>query len=98
RIRKAKHKILQEGLNPLRLTHARIKPLIPLKLSGKRLGYAQRRVPDWCDPQTREVLELLRDPYSSFYDFSRAWSLNELKKLCEENGLPLPDAGAVGAP
>jgi hypothetical protein len=98
RIRKAKHKILQEGLNPLRLTHARIKPLISLKLSGKRLGYAQRRVPDWCDPQTREVLELLRDPYSSFYDFSKAWSLNELKKLCEENGLPLPDAGAVGAP
>lgn len=98
RIRKAKHKILQEGLSPLRLTHARIKPLIPLKLSRKRLGYLRRRIPDWCDPQTRDVLELLQAPYSSFYDFNQAWSLNELKRLCEENGLPLPDSGSSGPP
>ncbi len=98
RIRKAKHKILQEGLSPLGLTHARVKPLIPLKLSGKRLGFVERRVPEWCDPQVREVLGLLRDPYSCFYDYTKAWSLNELKRLSEENGLPLPDAAARGKP
>lgn len=92
RIRRAKHKILQEGLSPLRLTHALIKPLIPLKLSGKRLEYIRSRVPKGCDSQTRDVLKLLEAPLYEFYDFKKAWSLNELKKLCEENSIPLPDA------
>jgi hypothetical protein len=47
-------------------------------------------LPDSSDRQSVKVLELLQQPYSSFYDFNAAWSVGQLEKICREENLPLP--------
>lgn len=95
KIRYAKKKILQEGLSPLHLSPKKVKILIPLKLSKIPLEPVKKALPSWCDPQTKTVLELLREPYSSFFDYSHAWSIQELKRICAEENLPLPPPDSV---
>jgi hypothetical protein len=36
------------------------------------------------------LLDLLRQPYSAFFDFSDPRSLAGLRRICEREGLPLP--------
>jgi hypothetical protein len=95
KIVRAKTKILKEGLDDLALTTASVKGLIPLKLSGAPLDVIQRSMPEWCDRQATEVVQVLRRPYGDFYDYSAPWSVKELQKFCEEGNLevPPPDAG-----
>ena len=95
KIRYAKKKILQEGLSALHLDPQKVKILMPLKLSKIPLDSVKKALPGWCDSQTKTVLELLNQPYSTFFDYSRPWSKQELKKLCEEENLPLPHPDSV---
>jgi hypothetical protein len=83
-------KILQDGLGDLSLHPGSVKSLIPLKLSGTPLGEARKSLPEWSDPQTARVLELIEQPYRVFYNFDAGWSVGELDKICREEGLPLP--------
>ncbi|MGB9105388.1 MAG: hypothetical protein WCC59_11565 [Terriglobales bacterium] len=86
----ARKKILKEGLDQLLLHPGLVHSLITLKLSGGRLDEARAALPEWCDPQAARVLELLHQPYHAFYDFRAEWSVGELKKICQAEGLPLP--------
>jgi pyruvate,orthophosphate dikinase len=86
----ARKKILQEGLDPLRLHSANVKGLISIKLAGVSLAEAQRAVQDWNDPQSNRVIELLQQPYSEFFDFQKPWSFAELEKICREDSIPVP--------
>lgn len=95
KIRRAKEKILQEGLSPLKLDFPRLKTLIPLKLSRRSLQDVKTAMPDWCDPQTRKALDLLMQPFSSFYSYHFPWSIQELKNVCAEEGIPLPGPDSV---
>jgi hypothetical protein len=61
-----------------------------LKLSGARLRDARESLPEWSDPQTAKVLELLQQPYRAFYDFNKTWSVGQLERICQEENLPLP--------
>lgn len=90
RVLRARKKILKEGLDELFLHPGNVKCLIPLKLSGKRLDEARDSLPEWSDPQSVKVLELLQQPYHVFYDFEAKWSVGELEKICREENLPLP--------
>jgi hypothetical protein len=91
KIRRAKEKILQEELSPLKLDFPRLKTLIPLKLSRILLEDVKKAMPDWCDTQTRKALDLLMQPYSCFYSYHLPWSIQELKNICAEARIPLPD-------
>ena len=95
KIRYAKKKMLQEGLSPLHLNPKKVKILIPLKMSKIPLESVKKALPRWCDPQTRTVLELLKQPYSSFFDYSHPWSIRELERICAEENLPLPHPDSV---
>ena len=86
----ARKKILKEGLDQLSLHPGLVHSLITLKLSGGHLDEARAALPEWCDPQVARVLELLHQPYHAFYDFHAEWSVGELKKICQAEGLPLP--------
>jgi hypothetical protein len=86
----ARKQILKNGLDQLSLHPANVLCLITLKLSGTRLEEARNSLPEWSDPQSVRVLELLQQPYSAFYNFSAVWSVSQLEKICGEENLPLP--------
>jgi hypothetical protein len=86
----ARKEILKNGLDPLWLHPGKLQPLIPLKLSGTRLQEAEDSLPEWSDPQSAKVLELLRQPYRVFYDFNSAPSVRQLEKICREQNLSTP--------
>ncbi|GAG29370.1 unnamed protein product, partial [marine sediment metagenome] len=85
-----KKKILKDGLGDLALHAGKVKSLIPLKLSRPSLDAVRDLLPKWRDPQTLQLLDILARPYHAFYDFGAEWSLGQLKKICEEENLPLP--------
>jgi hypothetical protein len=90
KIRRAKEKILQEELSPLKLDFPRLKTLIPLKLSRIPLQDVKKAMPDWCDIQTLKSIDLLMQPYSKFYSYHLSWSIQELKNICDKTGIPVP--------
>jgi phosphohistidine swiveling domain-containing protein len=87
----ARKQILKGGLGELSLHAGNLQwCLITLKLSGAPLEEAKNSLPDWCDPQSVKVLELLQQPYRVFYDFKACWSIRQLEKICKEENLSLP--------
>ncbi len=86
----ARKEILKGGLEQLSLHPGNVQLLITLKLSGVRLREARESLPEWSDPQSAKVLELLEQPYRVFYDFNARWSVSQLEKICQEENLPLP--------
>ena len=90
RILLARKQILKRGLDQLSLHPGNVQCLMTLKLSGARLEEAKGSLPEWTDPQSGKVLEILQEPYRVFYDFSAPWSLGQLQKLCDEEKIPLP--------
>jgi hypothetical protein len=82
-------------LSVLPLNPAKVKVLLPLKLGRLPLDEVKQSILPWFDGQIRKVVELLRLPYSAFFDFNNPWSVQELEKLCREAGLPLPAPTAV---
>ncbi|MGZ4834723.1 MAG: hypothetical protein ACXVZZ_03750 [Terriglobales bacterium] len=90
KVLKTRKQILKDGLDQLSLHPGFVHSLMTLKLSGAPLEEARAALPEWCDPQSARVLELLQQPYDVFYNFRAEWSVGELKKICETEGLPLP--------
>ena len=87
----ARKQILMNGLEEIALHAAQLQwSLITLKLSGMPLQEAIDSLPEWSDPQSVNVLELLQQPYRVFYDFKACWSIRQLEKICEEENIPLP--------
>ena len=91
RVLLARKQILKDGLDQLSLHPGNVQSLITLKLSGAPLEEAKNSLPEWSDPQSLKVLELLQQPYKVFYDFKTVWSVSQLEKICREENLPLPD-------
>ena len=90
RVLLARKQILKGGLDQLSLHPGNLRPLITLKLSGMHLEEARGALPEWSDPQSNRVLELLQQPYRVFYDFNAVWSVGQLEKICREENLPVP--------
>ena len=87
----ARKQILKGGLGELSLHAGNLQwSLITLKLSGASLEEAKHSLPEWSDPQSVKVLELLQQPYRIFYDFKACWSIRQLEKICKEENLRLP--------
>ena len=91
----ARKQILKGGLEQLSLHSGNVRSLITLKLSGVPLKQIRESLPDWSDPQSANVLELLQQPYHAFYNFSAGWSLRELEKICQDDHLPVPQPDDV---
>ncbi len=90
KVLQARKKILKEGLDEVHLHPGNVQCLITLKLGHVPLEEVSASLPPWSDPQTRRVLDLLRQPYKAFYNFLAEWSVGELKKICAGESLPLP--------
>lgn len=46
------------------------------------------------EQQTREVIELLEQPYSAFYSQDEPWAVQELSATCASEQVPMPDLGS----
>jgi len=90
RITRAKKKILEEGLDPVALDVPKLKPFFTLKLSGMALDDILAAIPSWCDRQTRTAVELLKRPYADFFPPDQPWSMEELERICREEGCGFP--------
>lgn len=95
RILMARKQILKGGLERLSLHPGNVQPLITLKLSGAPLQEAKDALPEWSDPQSVKVLELLQQPYSAFYDFNAPWSVGQLEDICRAENLSKPQPSDV---
>jgi pyruvate,orthophosphate dikinase len=92
KVLQARKRILKEGLEQIQLHPGNVQNLITLKLSGVSLEQARAALPEWADPQTVRVFELLGQPYQFFYNFRLEWSLNQLTKICQAENLAVPAA------
>jgi len=90
RVLMARKQILKGGLDQLSLHPGKLQGLIALKLSSVSLDEARTSLPEWTDPQSEKVLEILQQPYRAFYNFEAPWSVRQLQKICEEENLALP--------
>jgi hypothetical protein len=90
KVLQARKMMLKQGLEELYIHPGNVQCLITLKLGGIPLQDVSRSLPEWTDPQTGKVLELLQQPYSTFYDFRAGWSLRDLKKLCAAESIAVP--------
>ena len=73
-------------MDSLSLDVVRLKPFITLKLSGADLDEVLKAIPPWSDRQARTAVELLKRPSGDFYPSNQPWSLDELEKICREEG------------
>ncbi len=90
KINRAREQILTEGLGALRIHAGVVEDFMSLKLAGLDLRAVRAALPEGGDPQAQEVVALLLEPYSAFYNFDQPWSIKRLKRLCAANDLPLP--------
>ncbi|MFH2204707.1 MAG: hypothetical protein ABIJ96_16455 [Elusimicrobiota bacterium] len=89
-VTRARHKILKEGLETMRLAAHNVAVLVTLKLSPLDLAEVRGAIPEWADPQTSEVLQILSAPYKELFDFSQEWSRRKLEGFCAEAKIPVP--------
>jgi len=85
-----RQKFLKNELSTLYLHGKDLKSLMTLKLSGIEPDEVEKVIPPYCDRQVVRVLELLRKPYSAFYQFDAPWSIKELEGICMDENIPLP--------
>jgi len=90
KISRARTFILSQGLKSLRIHPGMLKEFMPLKLSRIDLSEVRRVLPLNIDPQTVEVLDLLGQPFSKFFNYDDPRSLARLKKICAAEKVPLP--------
>ena len=90
RIARAREIILAGRLSDLPRLAAWVTDFVPLKLSRIDLAAVRRALPAGADPQTAELVGLLRRPFGAFFDFGDEMSVGRLRRLCEAQGLELP--------
>jgi len=90
KLNRARNQMLSDGLDDLPLYEGLLIDFIPLKLSRVELAEVKKAVSPHCDAQTTDIIEILRKPYSAFFDFSASWSLGRLSEICKREHLPLP--------
>ena len=95
KINRAKNTILTKGLSGININKANATIFITLKLVRKDLKNILSEITDKYEPETLQLLKLLQKPYGFLYDYSAAWSISKLKKICEKEGFDLPDKNEV---
>jgi hypothetical protein len=90
KLNQARGVLLSRGLGELSLHLGRARAFMPLKLSAVDLDAVAAALPAEADPQTGELLDLLRRPFRDYYDFDLPADLNRFTVLCQRCGRPMP--------
>lgn len=93
KISRAKDALLSHGLGTLRVHRGLAAAFMTLKLSGVGLAEVRQAISDAHDPQTAEFLDMLARPFAEFFDFADPRNLAPLRRICDTEGIDLPDPG-----
>ncbi len=91
RISRAREKILNEGLGSVRLNPGEMKHFITLKLTGRDLGRVKALSAPKVEQETPAILDYLCQPFGAIYNYDEPWQLEELRRICAQARLTLPD-------
>jgi len=94
RIGRARDRILNEGLGSLLLNPGDMKVFITLKLAARDLARIGATSGLRIEPETPSILLFLEQPLEAIFPRDLPWELHELRRVCAENGIPLPAQGA----
>jgi hypothetical protein len=95
KISRAKDVLLSHGLGTLRVHRGLVVAFMTLKLSGVGLAEARQAVSEAHDPETAEILDMLARPFAEFFDFADPRNVAPLRRICDAEGIDLPDPGDV---
>jgi hypothetical protein len=90
RISRVRSYILSQGLGALSIPRSEAAGFLTLKLSRADLDDVRRCIPEGSDPQTLELIDVLRQPFGMLFDYSDPMSLNRLRSVCTREGMPVP--------
>jgi len=94
-IHAVQQKIVNNGLGNILLNNENAKIFMQLKLCVSDWESVMLSLRPEYDPETLSLIELLRKPYGFFFNYHLAWSLKQLEEICEAEGVPVPEIGAV---
>jgi hypothetical protein len=94
-IHAVQQKIVNNGLGNIILNNENAKIFMQLKLCVSDWGLIGNSIRPEYDPETRLLIELLKKPYGFFFNYHFAWSLKQLEGICDAEGVPVPEIGAV---
>jgi len=90
-INRARKELLTGGLGNVNVNEASAKIFTTLKLAKppwQKIGKIDNFE---LEPETHTIIMLLQKPYDYFYDYNVAWSVNKLKRICEEEKVGFPN-------
>lgn len=90
-LNKAKTLLNDSGLAQVDISLTNLKLFTSLKLSKPDWSQIVNSLSEDSDKLMIELIETLQKPYGFFYDYSQAWSLDKLKKLCEMENVAVPE-------
>ncbi len=90
-INRARSKILNEGLWDIEINNNNIRTFITLKLAGKNWDAIEQASSEDDCKEVASLYKQLKKNYGALYDYSKTWSLHQLKEICDEENIPLPD-------
>jgi hypothetical protein len=94
-ISRAKSTILEHGLENIIINKGIAGIFMTLKLVCSDWKKIEKKLDKKHELETRELVDMLQKPYGFFYDYNAPWSINQLKSICEEEGVVLPGEGEV---
>jgi hypothetical protein len=91
KLSKAKAKILENGLDDILINKGKAGIFIPLKIVTHDWNKIMQSLPVDHEKESEEIIELLQKPYGFFFDYSKSWDLETLKKISEREGIEIPN-------
>ncbi len=91
KINRVRSSILTEGLREININLSNAKIFITLKLIIDNWSNLEQELTGEYEPETKELLLLLKTKYGKLYDYNSTWSISKLKNICNEENIPLPD-------
>jgi hypothetical protein len=91
KINKVRSSILTEGLQKININMANAKIFITLKMIIDDWDKPEAELSDKYEPETKELLSLLKIKYGELYDYNSSWSFSKLAEICKNENIPIPD-------
>jgi len=91
KIRNRGYYLLDNGLEDVDLNYINTTLFTTLKLSKNNISEIKKFISEDYDKYTIKLVNSLEQPYGKLFDYNNKWSINELKKICKNENLPLPD-------
>jgi len=89
-ITKAKSKILEDGLENILMNKGKASIFITLKLAVNNWQIINNKLTTEHEAETKDLVNMLQKPYGYFYDYSKPWDLEALKKICSREDIEFP--------